>query len=274
MEIVASSEFIDSISNRLPYFEKQVLHQLLNSRNEELYETLQKYDPTVEKKIKSMICRIVVTKSLDILYTLWNNIFLDLSTEKAKIIAKSGTGDQPAPQSLSLVYGEIDFFSFANILERVNPQHNEVFVDLGHGTGKALLCASLLYGPTISKSFGIELIPTLTSKSEEVLISYNHAIQNNDLFQSHLNCKVEVAQGDFLQEELLHWTDADIVFANSTCFDDSLMISLAGVASRMKKGSRFITLTKQLPSEDFRLIDRRQYNMSWGEATCFTLVRI
>ena len=51
------------------------------------------------------------------------------------------------------------------------------------------------------------------------------------------------------------------------------MKAMASIAERMKPGSRFITLTKQLPSAEFTLLDRRQYVMSWGEATCFMSVR-
>lgn len=50
-----------------------------------------------------------------------------------KGIAKDGVeqmGDSSS-QKLSLVYGEIDFFSFANILERSSPKRGDVFVDLG-----------------------------------------------------------------------------------------------------------------------------------------------
>jgi hypothetical protein len=51
------------------------------------------------------------------------------------------------------------------------------------------------------------------------------------------------------------------------------MQAMARVAERMKPGSRFITLTKQLPSSEFVLVDRRQYVMSWGEATSFIHIR-
>lgn len=44
-----------------------------------------------------------------------------------------------------------------------------------------------------------------------------------------------------------NWSDADVVFANSTCFDDALMRNLATTASCLKKGSIFVTLTKRLP---------------------------
>ena len=66
----------------------------------------------------------------------------------------------------------------------------------------------------------------------------------------------------------------DIVFANSTCFDATLMEDMARIAERMKPGSRFITLTKQLPSSSFQLLDRRQYVMSWGEATSFIHIKL
>jgi hypothetical protein len=51
------------------------------------------------------------------------------------------------------------------------------------------------------------------------------------------------------------------------------MKAMARVAERMKPGARFITLTKQLPSSEFILLDRRQYVMSWGEATSFLHIR-
>lgn len=43
------------------------------------------------------------------------------------------------------------------------------------------------------------------------------------------------------------WSDATVVFANSTCFDDTLMRRLASAATALKKGTIFITLTKRLP---------------------------
>ena len=70
-----------------------------------------------------------------------------------------------------------------------------------------------------------------------------------------------------------HVIPSDIVFVNSTCFDEDLMKAMAAVAESMKPGARIITLTKQLPSNEFTLLDRRQYVMSWGEATSFMSIR-
>lgn len=55
-----------------------------------------------------------------------------------------------------LRYGEIDFWSFACLLEDVDPQPGEVFLDIGSGTGKAVYATRLLYS-TLGLCFGIEI---------------------------------------------------------------------------------------------------------------------
>lgn len=49
------------------------------------------------------------------------------------------------------------------------------------------------------------------------------------------------------------WSDATVVFANSTCFDDGLMRRMASAATALKKGTIFITLTKRLPVQTERV---------------------
>ncbi len=60
--------------------------------------------------------------------------------------------------------------------------------------------------------------------------------------------KFEVFHGDLLEFDW--WSQADVVLANSTCFDFNLMLKIAEKASLMKKGSWMITLTKKLPTAD------------------------
>lgn len=63
-----------------------------------------------------------------------------------KGIAKEGVEHmgEESSQKLSLVYGEVDFFSFANILERAAPKQGEVFVDLGKSISHVVLLLSIL----------------------------------------------------------------------------------------------------------------------------------
>jgi hypothetical protein len=86
----------------------------------------------------------------------------------------------------------------------------------------------------------------------------------------------------------LNWEDADLVLANSTCFDQSLLSQIAKQCSKLKKGAWMFTLTKKLPSAelDFSISDDEELlkettnqelewecvlsvkrEMSWGLAT-------
>jgi len=56
----------------------------------------------------------------------------------------------------SLTYGEIDFESFYEILKLTNPSKGEIMYDIGSGTGKAVIMASLFF--PLSKVVGIEIL--------------------------------------------------------------------------------------------------------------------
>ena len=80
--------------------------------------------------------------------------------------------------------------------------------------------------------------------------------------------EIEFVLGDVLR---VNWEDADVCFANSTCFSYELMRSIAEHARKMKKGSFFVTLTKELAprSDVWEVLDSTRHRMSWGPATVF-----
>ena len=45
----------------------------------------------------------------------------------------------------SLIYGEVDFHSFARVLRKINPKPGCVFYDLGSGTAKAVFVARFMH---------------------------------------------------------------------------------------------------------------------------------
>jgi len=97
----------------------------------------------------------------------------------------------------SLVYGEISFQSFINILDRARPLQGEVFFDLGHGTGRALCVAALQYGSILSKIGGIEIIPELFSESEKVVERLTNCMNSSEnIFKDH-NVSIEVKEFGF-----------------------------------------------------------------------------
>lgn len=99
------------------------------------------------------------------------------------------------------------------------------------------------------KCIGVELLDSLFSKSLEMKTVYDRYADAQSSNPEALKLpKFEVYQGDLLKFDW--WTEADLVLANSTCFEFSMMVEIAERASRMKKGSWMITLTKKLPSAD------------------------
>jgi hypothetical protein len=49
------------------------------------------------------------------------------------------------------------------------------------------------------------------------------------------------------------WADADLVFANSTCFPDELIANIAEKCVSLSVGARVITFTTSLRSEYFKV---------------------
>lgn len=95
------------------------------------------------------------------------------------------------------------------------------------------------------RCIGVEILENLYCKSLEMKEVFQAAVTNNRL-ASHT--KFEVYKNDFLEFDW--WSEADLVLANSTCYDMCLMRKIAEKASLMKKGSWMITLTKKLPNAD------------------------
>jgi len=161
----------------------------------------------------------------------------------------------------SLTYGEIYFDTFYEMLKKIKPKKGEIFYDLGSGTGKAVFAAHLLF--PFSKTIGIEIIPELCKTSKNILEKYEKEIRPKILEKNNKQ-RIDFILGDFFQ---VNFFDADIVFANSTCFSQAMIEKLENRFLSLKKGSRIIMLTKKLTNQSFSLVDSLLYKQSWGEAT-------
>lgn len=123
---------------------------------------------------------------------------------------------------------------------------------------------------------GVELLENLHKKSLELKQLYDGAAQGHSFGLSERSPKFTVDQGDLLEYDW--WSKADLVLANSTCFEFQLMLKIAEKASLMKKGAWMITLTKKLPCLDpiynktntlgeWECVMSIKMPMSWGFAT-------
>lgn len=190
-----------------------------------------------------------------------------------------------------LVYGEVEFESFQSVIEIALtglPNKNGKFTDLGHGTGKACLWVALT--TSFQDIVGIEILDGLYEKSENVLKQF--FINNNINIAEKIDAttkttkaiepfpmqytngnKIQFIHGSFLEDEY-DWSDSDVVFANSTCFPDELMMKLSVRSQLMAPGSRFITFTVSLDSPYWKVIYKERYKMSWGFATVYIHERL
>jgi hypothetical protein len=99
-------------------------------------------------------------------------IFDELSYESASAASKRDRAQRGKLQRKNLVYGEVtSFSSVMEILRCCKPrQCGGTFVDLGSGSGRAVLAAAL--SGVFDKALGVELLPSL----------HNIALQGKQLY--------------------------------------------------------------------------------------------
>lgn len=186
----------------------------LRTRAAELHQLLARYDAKEIslEEAKLRIAKIAVDAALEFRHEIYSKLFNSISTEKAKQLVKSSDiVKSSGGQNTSLTYGEIDLFSFACILEKLGSKAGDVFVDLGHGTGKALVCASLFLGD-LSRVVGIEIVPELTRVSENVRDELRR-VTSACVPEYWTVPPIEVFEGDILTDTCcgFDWTTAGII---------------------------------------------------------------
>jgi len=173
----------------------------------------------------------------------------------------------------------------ATIPPVIPPDRLNCFIDLGSGTGRGVLAAAMLM--PFRRLIGIEILEGLHEAAIQAKTRFDLLKdQNKQVAQteqeenggskngssasgsggvtSSSDQSIEFIHASFLD---LDWSEADVVLANSTCFDEQLMDAIAEQAKDLKEGSIIITLTKQLHASYLKLIYAEQHRMSWGMAT-------
>ena len=266
------------LASRLPPLEARVLAGLVETQD--AAASLASAAAEGDEGSRAQLARLISAATYKECHSIFKAVYQDYTSDRSKEIARQNVlrqGDAAAAESLSSkIYGEVEYYSFANLLERADIQEGETLFDLGSGTGKALVAASLLFGDRLAVAEGVELLEDLQALADTALAAYRATLATREeLFASRTSCELRANQGDFLEEKwAARWTAADIVFANSTCFDLELMQHIAVLAERMRVGTRVITFTRSLPSNAFEIVEKVNLGMSWGVATCYIHRRI
>jgi hypothetical protein len=187
------------LAEGMPVPDRVTLRQLIRHQDNDLITLLQRYDAK-ELSIDEFNQSVV-----DARHAIYLDLFANISTEKAKQLVKSSV---VADSKVSLTYGDIDFFSFCCILEKLSIKIGQVFVDLGHGTGRAIATAALMYGHLLSSCSGIEIVPELNEEAIQVCNRLNQIMASSSITETgSQTCDLRVLQGDILSDDL-NWTEA------------------------------------------------------------------
>ncbi len=193
--------------------------------------------------------REIVKKIFDSLYHDVNGYQISLSARR-----------RMSYEDKAFTYGEVLPDSFYQMLSMVKPKQGETFYDLGSGTGRAVFLAHLLF--PFQKSVGVEILGELYKTAASVKSRFETSFKST-LPQEKQSQMIEFINEDFLTIDL---SDANVVFANSTCFYPELMIGLERKFETLKKDTRVVVLTQYLQSPKFLLTKKDVFQMSWGKA--------
>jgi SAM-dependent methyltransferase len=194
----------------------------------------------------------------------FNDLFVDTPLEVGKSLSKNEREEHNLSDEKSLIYGEVEYKSFYKILRKINAKPGLTFYDLGSGTGKAVFAARLTHD--FARCIGIEILSGLHNQAFHITQRYNEGFRH--LLDSSQRQHAAVYKGSLLE---YNWADGDVVFANSTCFDDSLMNAMSKMAQQLKPGAIVVTFTRGLTNIEgvFELLEKKREKMSWGPATVF-----
>jgi len=180
------------IADQLPRFERLIFNE--NIRD-------------LHKLNKRSILRQVSKLYFERCESIYNEVFEKITLDKAKNIAKNfveASSGSSVDLMSPLTYGEIQFSSFIHIIQLCNPTKGNTFVDLGHGTGKALVATFLVFSELFNSINGIEIIPGLFEESIQSIKTLKDIVLNDP------RCS-----GAFCDEVIINPTLGDI-FTNPT----------------------------------------------------------
>merc|ERR1712205_25919 len=120
---------------------------------------------------------------------------------------------------------------------------------------------------------GALLFPQCTAAGVEIRQSlHDVAVGIVGNLSSDVQQRVHLHCGDCFDCD---WREANVLFVNSTGFDDELMAKVSKKVAETALGTRVITLSQPLPSlpSQTKLLSQAPYRMTWGNATAYVYLR-
>jgi len=213
------------------------------------------------KWFKNLVSQKISANNLVKIENIFNQLYGNINGKELAKTAKLEYAGQEAFKEF-ILYGELPFHTWIEIVEKANPKKNGVFFDLGSGTGRIVLQSHLLYD--FKKVVGIELLEPLHNKACAIKENYekNFKAQISKLVK---NRDLQLIQQDFFNTDL---SDADFIFMNHPFKDRGSFQPLEEKFLReLKKGTKIVTIIRPLNDKAFKHLHTQKYTFSWGEAT-------
>ncbi len=190
--------------------------------------------------------------------TLFNYLYNNVDGYRVSTIARTKfVGDTE-----KLLYGELPFETWEQIVALANPKKDGVFFDLGSGTGRVVMASHLLY--EFKKCIGVELLEGLYNKACEVEENFNKTIKPQ--ISTHIGQRqLQFINADIFTADL---SEADFIFMNHPFKDGEIFARLENkFLNELKSGTKVVTTIRALQNEAFKKLGSQSYKFSWGDST-------
>jgi SAM-dependent methyltransferase len=162
----------------------------------------------------------------------------------------------------AFIYGEIDSQSLINLIEIAQPKQQEIFYDLGSGSGRSSIIAALCFD--FAKVVGIEFLSSLylLAQNQWSLVQAEHPSYAADL---------KFLCGDYFEMDI---SAADIIFFNATACRGDRFECMLRKFKELSVGARLILTTHRLRDPMFHTLYEGLQLMSWGMNSVYVYEKV
>lgn len=218
---------------------------------------------------------------------IYDQIMHEFPVTLGKAISKRERIETNQLDNINLTYSELPFYSIFDILMKIKNKYGKstysnnnfeimqqsggLFYDLGAGIGNILVAASIIHDFDLCRGF--EVLQGLLAVSNHVFEMYcTHGRAHSHLLHRKLFPICDIISSSFLED--LSWCNGDVVFVNSTCFDEITFEGIMNNSAKMKVGAFLITLSRRIPSSLFQVIECYSVLSNWGEVSVFIMQKV
>ena len=194
--------------------------------------------------------------------TLFNFLYSDINGYSLSHKAREAHDDKEIIKEL--LYGEVPFAVWREIVEKTNPKKDGVFFDLGSGTGRVVMESHIVFD--FKKSIGVELLKGLHDKACEVKDKFDKFVKPKILNQLK-DRQLQFVNANIFEVDL---QEADLIFMNHPFKDRELFEKLEEkFLKELKPQTKIVTTIRSLNNRAFKDLGSKKYEFSWGESTIY-----